>query len=122
MGFGGDDMLRGGGDADLLTGGAGADVFVFDAIADSRLGASDRITDFNRAQGDRIDLSAIDVAGDRAFTFIGDGMYSGVAGELRVAAASDALIVYADVDGDGRSDMSIVVYGVTSLTSADFIL
>jgi Ca2+-binding RTX toxin-like protein len=122
QGFNGDDVLRGRGGADRLDGGAGADVFVFDAVTDSRLGASDQISDFNRAQGDRIDLSAIDVAGDRGFTFIGDGTYSGVAGELRVAADSGALIVYADVDGDRRSDMSILVYGVTSLTSADFIL
>ena len=48
---------------------------------------ADRITDFSHAQADRIDLSAIDAstgaAGDQAFSFIGAGLYTGVAGQLR---------------------------------------
>jgi hypothetical protein len=53
---------------------------------------ADRITDFSHAQGDRIDLAGIDarftVAGDQAFSFIGTGLYTGVAGQLRYAAAA----------------------------------
>ena len=63
---------------DTLTGGAGADRFVFIASGDSGAGANaDRITDFSRAQLDKIDLAAIDansaVAGNQGFSFIGSG-------------------------------------------------
>lgn len=45
------DTLSGGTGNDRLTGGAGADVFVF-----GRGDAADRVTDFNRAEGDRLRL------------------------------------------------------------------
>ncbi len=54
------NRLTGLGAADELTGGGGNDRFIFTALADSGPGARDLITDFSRAQGDRIDLSAID--------------------------------------------------------------
>ncbi len=81
-------MLRGGAGKDTLTGGIGGDRFVFAATGDSVTGANaDRITDFSRAQGDRIDLSAIDAntgaAGNQAFTFIGSGAFTHHAGQLR---------------------------------------
>jgi Ca2+-binding RTX toxin-like protein len=48
----GDDVMIGGANSDILTGGAGADTF--------RIGYTgvDRITDFNYADGDRIDMDA----------------------------------------------------------------
>lgn len=58
----GNDVLIGGLGADALTTGTGADRIVYAgsskqaALANSRLGAVDRITDFNVAQGDRIQL------------------------------------------------------------------
>ena len=61
QGWGGNDVLAGAGGQDTLSGGAGADRFVYGSAAQSVVGASaDRITDFSHAQGDRIDLSAID--------------------------------------------------------------
>ncbi|TSD84416.1 hypothetical protein FFK22_032610, partial [Mycobacterium sp. KBS0706] len=61
QGWNGNDVLRGGAGKDTLTGGAGADRFVYIASGDSGTGANaDRITDFSRAQLDRIDLTAID--------------------------------------------------------------
>jgi Ca2+-binding RTX toxin-like protein len=53
---GGDDRLIGGPDDDWLTGGSGADLFVYNDLYPS----ADRILDFNAAEGDRIDLSALD--------------------------------------------------------------
>jgi Ca2+-binding RTX toxin-like protein len=54
-GGGGNDILVGGPGGDTLTGGPGADVFLFTSIRD----ATDRITDFRLAAGDRIDLAAV---------------------------------------------------------------
>jgi hypothetical protein len=51
----GSDTLIGGGGNDTLTGGAGADIFRFDTAPDST-NNRDRITDFNGALGDRIQL------------------------------------------------------------------
>ncbi|MCA1971520.1 MAG: hypothetical protein LDL44_01660 [Caenispirillum sp.] len=48
----GNDTLSGGGGSDVLIGGTGADTFVFDP----RTGGSDRIKDFNFAEGDRISI------------------------------------------------------------------
>jgi hypothetical protein len=64
----GQDTLMGMGGADRLTGNQGADRFVYAAavIPDSRVGALDRLTDFNAKEGDRIlldfdnDLETID--------------------------------------------------------------
>jgi Ca2+-binding RTX toxin-like protein len=76
----GADTLTGGGGADTLTGGAGVDRFRYEFASDSAyspntLAVSDRITDFDRSIGERIDLSAIDantsLFGDQAFTWIG---------------------------------------------------
>ena len=53
-GNGGNDILNGRGGNDTLTGGSGADTFVY---ADG--GGMDVIGDFNRAEGDKIDLSGV---------------------------------------------------------------
>ena len=95
------DVLTGGAGKDVLYGGVGADRFVFTRIGDSLTGANaDRITDFSHAQGDKIDLSAIDAdtgaAGDQAFSFIGTALYSGVAGELRYHSDGVVTTVAAD--------------------------
>lgn len=52
-GNGGNDTLVGGAGNDTLTGGSGADIFVLEA------GAGDVISDFNPADGDRLDLSRL---------------------------------------------------------------
>lgn len=122
----GNDVLAGGWGVDTLVGGAGADRFQFRSNhSGSTENAADRILDFSQAEGDIIDLSAIDaiVGGtDDAFTFISDAAFSGTAGELRVYAGETGLFVAGDVDGDGNADFIIAVDGVTDLTAADFLL
>jgi Ca2+-binding RTX toxin-like protein len=92
----GNDILVGGRGLDTLLGGTGGDLFVWTDTNETGLTAAtaDVITDFNAAQGDRIDLSGIDanayVDGDQAFTFIGNAAFSGNPGELN----------YMYVDGD----------------------
>jgi serralysin len=48
---------------------------------------ADVVADFNRGQGDRVDLSGIDAnivaSGNQAFTFIGTAAFSGAPGQLR---------------------------------------
>jgi len=127
-GGGGADTLIGGVGRDILTGGTGADRFTYAAIGDSVVGAkADRITDFSHAEGDRIDLSGIDantvLAGDQAFSFIGGGLYTGVAGQLRFAVTAPGVVtVVGDVGGDGISDFHIQLAGTVTLVAADFVL
>lgn len=124
----GDDALKGGTGADILNGGSGSDRFIYQAIADSTLaaGGRDRIDGFSRVDGDRIDLSLIDadtgLAGHQRLTFVGAGGYSSHTGEVRIAAISTGLMIYADVNGDNRTDMSILVTGISTLQAGDFIL
>jgi serralysin len=92
----GADYLVGGSGADLMFGGTGPDRFVFTSTADSTLFNPDKIADFSAAEGDRIDVAAIDAnvfaAGDQAFTYIGGAGFGGVAGELqRIAVGAAAL-------------------------------
>jgi len=128
QGWSGNDTLVGRAGQDTLTGGAGADRFVYVATAESVVGANaDRITDFSHAQGDRIELSGIDantgVAGDQAFTFIGSGLFTGVAGQLRAANTSPGVTTIAgDVNGDGTSDFHIQLTGALVLVAGDFVL
>ena len=57
----GNDMLTGGANQDSLVGGTGADKFDFNFVSESPSGGLiDHILDFNRLEGDKIDLSTID--------------------------------------------------------------
>lgn len=122
-GGGGADTIEGGAGADTITGGAGADLFVF---RDADLGTTDRITDFNRVDGDKISLVAIDanttVAGDQKFTFIGTAAFHKVAGELHMDIANGVTTITGDVNGDGVADFTLVLPGAGTLTAADFLL
>ena len=124
----GNDKLVGSAGTDTIIGGTGADRFQFNLVSDSVVGPkADKITDFSHAQGDKIDLSPIDantvLAGNQAFTFIGTGLYTHTAGELRYAYTSPTTTTVAgDVNGDGTSDFHIVLSGNVALTAADFVL
>jgi serralysin len=139
----GDDVLNGGADADLLVGGegddqltgglgldrllgnAGADSFIYTDITDSGpdRATQDRIFAFSSADGDRIDLSAIDAiassGADDAFTFV--AAFSGEAGQLIVQDNGATVIVAMDVTGNGAADAAIFVQ-VATLDAVDFIL
>ncbi len=139
VGAGGDDVLKGGGGkdtltgdlgADKLTGDAGADRFDFNLVEESTPGARDTISDFTRAEGDKIDLSTIDanetVDGNQKFTFAGGGDEAGPAladlGRIEVKAVSGGMLIEANVDLDPEADIAIFVAGVTSLVGTDFVL
>lgn len=118
----GNDTFDGGAGADRLTGGAGSDTFLFTATS-STAAAADTITDFNRGEGDRIDLHLIDavIGGkDNAFTVV--SALSHAAGQLAVSVSGDHYLVQGDVNGDGLADFGLIVYAATPLGAADFVL
>lgn len=135
-GSGGSDALTGNGGAntldgwagrDTLTGGGGADRFNFSSIAHTTFSQADTITDFSRAGGDKVVLTAIDAntgaAGNQAFSFIGTALYTHHAGELRYADRGGGHVTIAgDVNGDGASDFHIELYGASALAASDFVL
>ncbi|MEO6255204.1 MAG: calcium-binding protein [Sphingomicrobium sp.] len=125
------NVISGGGGADRLTGGLGGDIFKFTALSDSAPGASDLITDFSGlkgkpAQGDKIDLSAIDAnshtGANDAFALV--NKFTGHAGQAYASwdKQSGTTKVYLDVDGDRSADMVIQLSGHLNLVAGDFIL
>ena len=123
----GADRLYGGAGRDRLTGGSEADVFEFrrgDSSATRSL--ADAITDFSQAQGDRIQLDGHDAdsgtAGVQAFTFIGNGAFTGVAGQLHYLQVGDNTFVEGDTDGNGAADFAIRLTGLHTLAASDFLL
>ncbi len=127
----GHDTLRGGQGADLLIGGTGDDVFMYTAVTDSTLVASDTIAGFDGAGvtgGDVIDLSAVDgnvlEAGVQPFKFVENGGAFTAAGQLRVVQAGANAIVEANTDGDFDTvEFRIVLQNATAaaFTIDDFV-
>ncbi|MEI6747198.1 MAG: type I secretion C-terminal target domain-containing protein [Methylococcaceae bacterium] len=99
-----DNILDGLAGADTLTGGLGADTFVF--------GDKDVITDFSVTQGDKIDVRGIQL---KSFVTT----FTKQVGQLRFDTATQTL--QADTNGDGNTDVSLQLLGISSL-SADAII
>lgn len=113
-----------------LTGTAGADRLSMDATVVLGRDGADRFVvgetgnglarDFNRAEGDRIDLSAVfDTLEDMAF--LGGGAFTGRAGELRFDTIDRSVLVSIDRDGDLLADVTFAVQGFRLLAS-DFVI
>ena len=119
------DRLAGGRGADTLTGGAGADKFIFNA-GDSPNGGYDWITDFSRADGDKICINSIDANATTAiedtFAWRGADSFTHHAGELRYAITGGNTYVYGDTNGDGVADFTIALHGAITLQASDFIM
>ncbi|MBM6583183.1 VCBS domain-containing protein [Microvirga sp. BT689] len=115
----GNDTLIGGAGADTLTGGSGKDTYVFESVSDSvnQVGQYDRISDFSRAQGDRVDLSALGL-----ITWNGKGgaLGGGVASAWYAPGGGGA-ILFVDRDGNGSAEMRIDLWGTTTIMAADLI-
>jgi Ca2+-binding RTX toxin-like protein len=120
----GRDVLVGGPGADSLYGGDGGDVFRYAAI---ERGTIDGIMDFDH-RDDLIDLSAIDANwnadGNQAYRYIGDGDFTGHAGELRYEYFASIGMTAIDLDnnGDRQADMTIMVEGDRTMLVSDFLL
>lgn len=111
---------------ETLVGGRGADRFVFQTVADSPAGNPDLILDFRRADGDRIDLRAIDgnqsLTGKQALTFIGTSPFS-APGQVRYAIddAAGLTRVFVNTLGTGGAEMEIELRGLIALQASDFL-
>jgi Ca2+-binding RTX toxin-like protein len=117
IGGGGNDVIIGGAGADNLFGGAGADRFVFNR-GDSTASAMDTINDFTPGQ----DLLVFQSMLKGAFAFRGGGNF--VANGNSQARFDDvSKILYVDADGNGTSDLQMVLKGValSALKASDFI-
>ncbi|MFM5895670.1 MAG: M10 family metallopeptidase C-terminal domain-containing protein, partial [Novosphingobium sp.] len=109
--------------ADVFTGGSGSDQFRYFYATDSGVGAAaDRITDFTIGS-DVIDLRLLDkdlVTPDiqnYTLSFVGSAAFgAGGAGQIRYAASGADMLVQFDLDGNGTSDMEIVLQGLAGQT------
>jgi serralysin len=122
-GTNGANRLTGGGGADALQGLGGADVFVYTKASHGGIfdGVVDLIADFSRAEGDRVDLGAVDAnatrRGNQDFIFSATGTFSGRAGEVIFA---DGLVL-ADRNGDSAVDFAIDMNGLAGMRAEDFL-
>ena len=127
----GNDILVGGLGRDVLTGGFGADVFRFLSTDDlpaphGRVGP-ELITDFSQAQGDRIDLRAIDAdvtaPGNQAFLFAnGIQFIRYQPGTVTTEIDQSRGETLVKLDTGGGAVTLLAVSGQVEFTAADFIL
>jgi Ca2+-binding RTX toxin-like protein len=133
----GDDNLYGGEGSDILTGGAGRDYliggfendrFEYQFVSDSRPDATvDVILDFNRAEGDIIDLSQVDandkMDGNQTFTWRGTMAFEpGVAGQVYVLYSGGDTFLAMTTDGSSDNEMAIRISGTHVLDPGCVIL
>lgn len=126
----GDDRLNGLRGVDTCSGGLGADHFIVAKASDTGLGRfADLITDFSSAEGDRIDLSAIDAkkgfGRNDAFVFVDEAPGRSGPDCLGVLWFADGYLM-ASTDRDPAAEFALSVHfkdpGVSSLGAADIIL
>ncbi len=127
LGGAGEDLLDGGVGKDTMTGGADRDVFQFrDGDFGATRALADVITDFSRPDNEKINLNLVDAntvaGGNQAFTFIGNGAFTGVAGQLHFAQQAGTTYVEGDTNGDGTADFVIALTGTINLVATDFVL
>ena len=122
FGGAGKDVLLGGSGRDIMNGGAGADTFAFMSATDSGNGRQrDTILDFQTGI-DKIDLHAILAgSGSDALIWRGSAAFTGSEGEIRVQQTKHGDVVMVDLDGNGQSDMDIMVFTNQHLSASDFL-
>ena len=126
-GGGGDDLLDGGQGKDTMIGAAGQDMFQFrDGDFGGTRAVADVITDFDQAAGEKIQLNLVDAntnaGGNQAFVWIGNGAFTGVAGQLHYVHQGGNTYVEGDLDGDSVADIFINLTGTMIVDAADFVL
>ncbi len=121
----GDDIIVGGLNNDLLRGGLGADTFrILDESINTAVLETDTIYDFSTAEGDRLDLSAIDantlINGDQGFALV--TAFTHAAGEMTMTFSGGQTLIRLDVDGDNAADYQLKINGDVRLDSGGWLL
>lgn len=125
-GGGGNDRIAGGKGADTLWGEAGKDTFFYKAVGESPVqnGKFDLIMDFDRAEGDKIDVSTIDAnigkSGNQAFRFDPQGDGAGKTGQISYWIDGGKTHIYGNIDKDKKAEFHVVVNGEIDLQGSDF--
>lgn len=135
IGLGGNDIIKGGSGNDRIEGGLGADdlyggtesdTFIYRDVRESTVALFGRDTIVDFTKSDVVNLQQIDantkMAGGQAFHFIGTDAFSGEAGELRFKKMASDTYIYADTNGDKKSDFSIHLDDAISLSKGFFVL
>lgn len=123
----GADILFGGADADQLTGGNGADTFRWVSTADTgtTFATADFVSDFERSEGDLLDLSSIDadvtVEGNQSFEFTGREAFT-APGQVRWFTQDNRTFIVLNTDTDFSREMIIEVAGLPFVEADWFIL
>jgi Ca2+-binding RTX toxin-like protein len=124
----GHDQLLGGKDIDTMEGGADGDEFIW--VNENEVGdnpaSADKITDFDIAQGDVIDLSAVDanipMAGDQAFTFIGMNPLSATPGQVNYYHAGGNTYIQFQTGTTADPEGVICLTGIHNPQASWFVL
>lgn len=128
----GADTLNGERGTDVLTGGANADKFLFTSPSHSVPGLGrDRIIDFSRLQGDKIDVSAIDgttstpaLNGFSLTSGNGSGPFT-AEGQIRVNSEGNDAVIQFNRTGSSTAEMEITLVGFfvahTQIQLSDFV-
>ena len=120
------NVLDGAFNADVLTGRGGADRFDYNQAYYSPPTSPDRITDFSRSQGDKIDLRDVDanekVDGVQDLTFIGKAAFTAV-GQLHYYQSGGHTYIEANTsDATAGPELVIVLDQSLAMTGGDFLL
>lgn len=126
LGGAGNDIIWGDAGRDLMTGGTGADIFGVNFFEETGTDAAtaDRIFDFDRTEGDQIQLYyySNNWLDELTISFIGTEAFTGTAGEARFEQFGSYTMIFVDVDGDAVADGAIRVDGIHDFLATDFIL
>ncbi len=128
FGFGGngnDTMISGYG-VQNMTGGAGADTFLFDVTTAGYNSYTapdqmDVITDYSRAQGDKIDLHNYGLGTTNVIGYANYTSFVGLS-QIKFVNHGTYQTIEADLSGDRVSDFAIRINGTAPLAASDFIL
>jgi Ca2+-binding RTX toxin-like protein len=122
------DVLNGGTGQYRLTGGAGGDRFVWSYINETgvTVPTMDVISDFHFAEGDRIDLGDVDAnvyaPGNEAFTFIGQGAFTGTPGEINYYYSGGNTVIQLQTGTSADIEGGIVLEGLHTPDASWFVL
>ncbi len=112
------DSIYGGDGKDTLTGDDGADRFIFASATETGNGSTrDQISDFDATEGDRIDLTGMDLV-----AFRGNLGFSSVGPSARWIQSGNNVLLLIDTDGDRDIDGSVLLLSHIGMNAGDVLI